>query len=94
MGKLLEAIGVHTLTNREALMEELDKLDDETFVYMVLSRMSDLPENIEDARCQDCKAEHGGLCVNLDDEPCPISTAEWLSMPCTHERLIKEEVPA
>ena len=31
MSRLLELIGLHVLTNREAIMEELDELSDEQF---------------------------------------------------------------
>ena len=31
MSRLLELIGLHVLTNREAIMEELDALSDEEF---------------------------------------------------------------
>lgn len=31
MSKFLEAIGLHAMTNREALMEELDQVTDEAF---------------------------------------------------------------
>ena len=30
MSKFLEMLGIHAMTNREALMEELDALDDTT----------------------------------------------------------------
>ena len=91
MSKFLEAIGIHAMTNREALMEELDALDDATFEYMVLSRQSDLPEILESAKCRDCKKEHGGKCpLDDDDDACVLKLNDWLSQPCTHERLLPE----
>lgn len=91
MSKFLEMLGIHAMTNREALMEELDALDDTTLDYMVLSRQSDLPEILESAKCRDCKKEHGGKCpAPGDDDPCVISLADWLSQPYQCERLIPE----
>lgn len=40
MSRLLEIIGIHALTNREAIMEELDALSDEQFA----KGLSDLAE--------------------------------------------------
>lgn len=93
MGKFLEMIGVHALTNREALMEELDALNNDTFYRMILSRESDLPEVLDKFKCQDCQKRHGGKCpAPGDDDPCVTSTAEWLSQTCEHESLISEVV--
>lgn len=92
MSKILEALGIHALTNREALMEDLDELDNRTFEYLVLSCMSCLTEHIHKAMCDDCKDQHGGECPNPDDSTCPTTITDWLSMTCTHESLIPEEV--
>lgn len=93
MSKFLEMIGLHALTNREALMEELDALNDDTFDRMILSRESDLPEVLGEFKCQDCKKKHGGNCpASGDDDPCVTSMAEWLSQTCEHESLISEVV--
>lgn len=91
MSKFLEAIGIHVQTNREALMEELDELDNETFELMVLDCNSHLPDTLESIKCGECKEKHGGKCpAPGDDDPCVISLADWLSQPCQCERLIPE----
>lgn len=91
MGTFLEAIGIHAMTNREALMEELDALDDEAFEHMILSRQSDLPEMLEGIKCNDCLEQHNGKCpAPGDDDRCVITLPEWFSQPCRHEKLISE----
>jgi hypothetical protein len=91
VSKFLEMIGLHALTNREALMEELDALNNDTFERMILSRESDLPEVLEQIKCDDCKKQHGGKCPAPDDDtPCVITLSEWMSQPCEHESLISE----
>ena len=89
--KLLNAIGLERMTNRDVLMEDLAALDNATFEYMVLSRQSDLPEMIENIKCADCKKQHGDKCLAPDDDtPCVTKLADWFSQPCTHDHLIPE----
>ena len=92
MEKLLEFIGVCAMTNRDALMEELSALDNDTFERMILSRKSDLPEVLEKIKCDDCKKQHGGQCPVPDDNACATSMNEWLSQTCEHESLLLEVV--
>jgi len=89
--KLLNAIGLERMTNRDVLMEDLAALDDATFEYVVLSRQSEMPEHLQELVCEDCKKQHDGKCTAPDDDDkCPFSSTEWLSFPCTRDHLIPE----
>lgn len=90
MSKFLEAIGLHAMTNREALMEELDAVDDATFELLVLDSGTELPETLYAIMCSECRKQHGGNCPAPSDDPCAITMAEWLSQPCRRERLLPE----
>ena len=79
------------MTNREKLMEELAALDNDAFVFVVLSRNASVPEDIQAFVCLDCKAEYGGHCPDPDG-PCALSMEDWLDRPCIPgRRLITEE---
>lgn len=84
---ILNAIGIRAMTNREALMEELDAIPDDTFED-VLDAIN-IGTALQVALCDDCKAIHGGVCPLENDEKCPHRLKDWLSKPCRHERLLK-----
>lgn len=86
--RFLNLIGLETMTNRDLLLMELGELDAKTFERMVLSRMSDLPEWVENAHCEDCKAAHSGECPTPEDNACTYTTAIWLDEPCTREAIL------
>lgn len=90
MSKFLEKLGVHVMTNREALMDELDELDADAFVKLVLDSDSSLPGELLSIKCHECHQQHGGKCPKPDDGDCVMTMAEWLSQPCTRRRLISE----
>ena len=57
MSRLLEIIGLHVLTNREAIMEELDALSDEQFVKG-LADLAEIAESMDTAWLHEvCKIE-------------------------------------
>ena len=57
MSRLLELIGLHVLTNREAIMEELDALSDEEFA-IGLRAFAELAGRMDKAWLHDvCKVE-------------------------------------
>lgn len=87
--RILNAIGIRRATNQEVLLDELAELDGDTFDYLVLSRMSNFPEKIEDLHCEDCNTLHGGRCLHEEDKPCPLTTAQWLAMPCQHDHILE-----
>lgn len=84
---ILNAIGIRAMSNREALMEELDAMPDPVFVD-VLNAVN-IGDSLRDAMCDDCKAIHGGVCPLQNDEDCEHRLWEWLKKPCRHDRLIK-----
>ena len=86
MSRFLEAIGLHVMTNREALMEELDALDDEAF-EKALDSVS-ISDQLGNAMCADCEATHGGKCPYESDDECPHRLKDWLSQPCRRKQLI------
>ena len=84
---ILNAIGIRAMTNREAMMEELDAIPDSIFEE-VLDTIN-IGMALGNAMCDDCKAIHGGVCPLQDDEKCEHRLKDWLSKPCRHERLLK-----
>ena len=88
MRKILEALGLHALTNREALMEELAALDNETFFRMMAGNR--VIAIMERHQCEDCRARFGE-CPSRDDvTPCRVSTEDWMDWECRCERLIPD----
>ena len=88
--KLLTLIGLPAMTNREALMHDLDALTDAQLAKVLNESTIDLA--LDKIICQDCKDEHGGKCPReKPDGPCVIDMAEWLAKPCKHDNLL--EVP-
>lgn len=79
--RFLNLIGLRPMTNRDALMEELDALDSDEFDYLVLSRLSDLPCHIDSIICESCKERHDGKCPVADGDGCITSAVEWLDEP-------------
>lgn len=89
--RLLNFIGLSSITNRDVLMEDLATLDDETFEYMILSHQSDITVQLNAHMCEDCKAQHDGKCIAPgDDDNCPFTSVDWLSQPCCRDHLLKE----
>lgn len=86
--RFLNLIGLEAMTNRDLLLMELGAMDAEAFDHQVLSCMSDLPERVEAAHCEDCKAQHGGVCINPGDDACTYTTAIWLDEPTTREAIL------
>jgi hypothetical protein len=67
-------------TNRDKLIEELGALDSTAFYNEMAD--NNVTRAIDDAMCDDCKANHGGRCVATgDDEPCPVTLEDWMDMP-------------
>ena len=91
--KLMDLIGVAVMTNKDLLLMELDKLDGKTFEHMILSNMSDLPKLVEFVHCEDCKAQHGGVCINPGDDACTYTTAKWLESPCIRDHILTPGEP-
>ena len=93
MTKVLEAIVLHAMTNREALMEELDDMTDEAFNEF-LNGHPIADQKLEAICCAECKSRHDGKCPRHDDDDGRCSDyfnrIEWLSQPCTRERLLPE----
>ena len=89
MSRFLEILGVHAMTNREALMEELDALEDADFEHLVLDCDSPLPEALNRIKCHDCMRLHDGKCpAPGDDDECIVSMESWLAQTCHCESLL------
>ena len=90
MGRGLEAIGIHAMTNREAFIEELDAMTDSEFDHFVAHTRFDA--DLDRSCCLDCKAAHGGECIHQEDNAdCKdYKRVCWWSKPCRHERLLPE----
>jgi hypothetical protein len=74
-------------TNREKLLEELSALDS-TALYNEMAD-NNVTRAIDDAMCDDCKAEHGGRCVaSGDDEPCPTTLDDWMDAPAREAAIL------
>lgn len=89
MSKFLEWLGVRAMTNREVLMDDLDRLDDATFVRVIVN--GDLSEMLDGIRCRECYQCYGGTCpqtLGSRDDNCPYTLEDWLSQPCKHDHLI------
>ena len=86
--RFFNLIGLEAMTNRDLLLMELDAMDAEAFEHQVLSRMSDLPERVEAAHCEDCRAAHGGQCPQPGDDECTYHVAQWLDEPTTREAIL------
>lgn len=89
--KFLDMIGLRLITNREAIMEEIEQLSDEDFKKL-LGFCCQLDSHIDDCICQTCRAEHGGSCLHEEnEEPCEYyKPLEWLNKPNTVDLNIKE----
>lgn len=90
--KLLNAIGLERMTNRDVIMEELAGMTDAEF-NRFLDNCPDIDSRLEAICCEECKAQHGGKCPRPDDDSkCSdhFNRVDWLSQPCTHESLITE----
>lgn len=93
MSNFLEFLGIHAMTNREALMEELDALDNEDFERLVLDCNSPLPEALNTIKCNECKRRHDGKCpAPGDDDECIVTMDSWLSETCYGESLLSEVI--
>lgn len=91
MGKFMELIGLREITNREAIMEEIEQLSDEEFKKLI-GLCCKLDEHIDQCICQACKADHNGTCLHPENEStCPCyNQIEWLNKPNTADLNIKE----
>ena len=87
MSKFLEWLGLHVMTNREALIEELVGLSDAEFAHMIMGGNSALPGMLMRAMCRDCKAGSDGACPHPNGG-CTRTIDEWFAEPCMHERLL------
>lgn len=91
MGKFLEFIGLRAMTNRDALMEELDALDNGAFYKMMCeNRVAVIMESYQ---CEDCKQRFGECPCPNGETPCRVTTEDWMDWKCSREKLISE-VPA
>lgn len=94
--RVLDAIGLERLTNKDALLAELAELPGETLDIVLGDNR--LTEALDWMCCDDCKAAHGGECPLPEDQditedtPCPLTVGQWLEMPCTRERLLPEDL--
>lgn len=89
MSRFIEFLGLHAMTNREALLEELGELDDAAFVRVVFGDGAGLRETLEGVMCGDC--EMNGMGERPDCVTCGRELTDWLSEPCRHERLLAVE---
>ena len=89
--KLLNLIGMEPVTNRETIMEEIDRLTDEDFVKLI-GMCCKLDSHIDEIICRACKSDHEGICLHPESEgTCPCyKPVEWLSKPNTENLNIKE----
>lgn len=85
--RILNAIGIRRATNQEVLLDELAELDGDGF-YKALAD-NHVTRAIDDLKCTDCHAAHGGKCPRPDDDACAWSDAQWLAMPCQHDHILE-----
>lgn len=75
-------------TNRDRLMAELaERSNDALYRAFADNRIT---RAIDDAMCDDCKAEHGRCVATGDDTPCPRSLSDWMDMPNTGRRILPQ----
>jgi len=75
-------------TNRDRLMAELaERSNDALYMEFADNRIT---RAIDDAMCDDCKAEHGRCMSTGDDTPCPRSMSDWMDMPNTGRRILPQ----
>lgn len=75
-------------TNRDRLMAELaERSNDALYRAFADNRVT---RAIDDAMCDDCKAEHGRCMSTGDDTPCPRSLSDWMDMPNTGRRILPQ----
>lgn len=75
-------------TNRDRLLEELaERSNDALYLAFADNRIT---RAIDDAMCDDCKAEHGRCMSTGDDTPCPRSLSDWMDMPNTGRRILPQ----
>lgn len=92
--RFLHLIGIDRYTNRDELMDELEKLPDEDFIRL-LGRC-DLSDMVTRASCVECKAANGGKCVHQgDNEYCgEFDPVAWLNRTWVGTRIITEGATA
>lgn len=75
-------------TNRDRLMAELaERSNDALYMAFADNRVT---RAIDDAMCDDCKAEYGRCMSTGDDTPCPRSLSDWMDMPNTGRRILPQ----
>lgn len=74
------------LTNRGRLLEELAELSNDA-LYLAFAD-NKITRAIDDAMCDDCKAENGRCMSTGDDTPCPFTLDEWMDRPNEGRRIL------
>lgn len=75
-------------TNRDRLLAELaERSNDALYMAFADNRIT---RAIDDAMCDDCKAEYGRCMSTGDDTPCPRSLSDWMDMPNTGRRILPQ----
>lgn len=89
--KLLTLIGLPPVTNREAIMQEIEALSDEEFDRFIGGHTK-LDVYVDGVVCEKCKEAHGG-CIRTDDsESCSraFNRIDWLRKTNTEDLNIRE----
>ena len=74
------------MTNSEKLLAELANLYNAA-LYMEFAD-NRLTRAIDDAMCEDCKAQHGRCVSTGDDTPCPFTLDDWMDRPNAGARIL------
>lgn len=91
----LGAIGITRYTNRDALMDQLDKLTADDLVK-IINANGLLGDMVNHVSCSECKAANGGECVHQgDNEYCgEYDAAAWLNRTWAGAEIITKEALA
>lgn len=95
MSRILETIGIHAMTNREAIIEELEAMSDTDFDRFI-KNVAGIGDHICEILCTKCKAKHDGHppCEFDDNADCgEFDQVRWWSQPNTEDLNIKEAMP-
>ena len=87
--KLLTAIGLEPMTNKDVLLEAMAEMDGYQLQALLFSCTSTLERDLDEIMCSECKEKHGGRCSAGEDVVCVIQTGEWLDQPATETTATK-----
>lgn len=79
-------------TRRQALEAVLRGCSTEDFVFLLVSNISELDNELNTVICDECQAAHGGECPHPADDACTVTMEAWLDGECTDAKPIYDAV--